>query len=240
MNLIKRVILTVIFSFIILSVFLSSKVSAQEWTYVGIDTERIPEFSVYSSERYIYNNTYLGTAANHSIYEVVKGNISDTFMGMPNYLPFYENFTNGTCIYINLYYWNATSDQDPKSYQREWQAFYWNSTTYLGIGTFIPIDEIIGEVSEDILSDFSYFFSLMLSQVNVTFENNAVYSNSFSVQLWNVTYNNAYFKVNFTESGILTKMEGYLISNMFNMTLYSKPAQFFYGIRLIYSQFYRI
>jgi len=220
----KKVIIIGIFSVLIFSTFLIPNVSAQEWTYIGIDTERIQEFSVYPSEWYIYNNTHYGTVYNHSIYEVVKANITDSFMGMPNYPPFYGNFTNGTCIYVNLYYWNTTSDER-WCYEKEWQAFYWNGTAYLGIGTFIPINEDTGEVSGDILSNYSYFIGLTFSQVNVTFENSAIYPNSFSVQLWNTTYNNAYIRVNFTERGILNKMEGNLIFNMFNMTLYSKPAQ---------------
>jgi len=220
----KKIIITSIFSVLVFSTFLFPKASAQEWTYIGVDTEEIPEFSVYPSELYIYNNTYHGTKFNHSIYEVVKANISDSFMWMPNIPPFYGNFTNGTCVYVNHYLWNTTTDER-WCYEKEIQNVYWNGTAYLGNSIFLPIDEDIGEVSGDILGNYSYFIRSMFSRVNVTFENNATYPNRFSVQLWNTTYNNAYFRVNFTESGILTKMEGYLVSNMFNMTLYLKPPQ---------------
>ncbi|MFX0106531.1 MAG: hypothetical protein ACFE75_13735, partial [Candidatus Hodarchaeota archaeon] len=77
----------------------------------------------------------------------------------------------------------------------------------------------------DFLNNFSYFIKSMFSLVNITFENNVNFVNRYSIRLWNTTYNNAYLLVNFTENGILTKLEGYLVSNMFNMTLYSKPAQ---------------
>lgn len=221
----KKTILTGIFSVIIFFIFLSPKVSAREWTYVGVDTERIPEFLVYPSEWYIYSNTYYGTMFNHSIYEVVKANISNLFMWMPNLPPFYGNFTNGTCIFVNNYLWNTTADEELWCYEKEIQIVYWNGTAYLGNGAFLPIDEDSGVISGDILNNFSYFMESMFSRVNVTFENKATYPNSFSIHLWNTTDNNAYLLANFTENGILTKMEGYLVSNMFNMTLYSKPAQ---------------
>ena len=72
----KRVILISIFSIFIVCSFLITPVRAQEWTYNGVDTEPIPEFSVYPSEWYIINVT--GTPPEWLyVFEIIKGNSAD-------------------------------------------------------------------------------------------------------------------------------------------------------------------
>lgn len=226
MKKLNRYILIGITSLIFIGSFLIPKTNAQPWPYDGANTERIPEFSVYPSEWYVLETSYLGMPQNHSIIEIGGAIINDTFNGMTSWLPYYGTFTNGTVISFNVATWNMTDDDpfwDPGVPD---DAIYWNGTAYLAIGAMlVPINESTGTVTEDILDSFVYYMDATFTEMTGSpFEHKAVYPNIYSIALWN-TSNNAQIYMNFTADGILQKQESYNTMYAGNMTLYSRPAQ---------------
>ncbi len=220
----KRIILISILTLMILPLFLIPRTAvAQEWIYDGVDTERIPNFSVYPTEWYVGNITHIGYPAyfpdeNYTIFEIVKGNISDTYLGMPP-LP------NGTVVYGNIWMVNATSGEKelgPNVIPEMPLCWYNASFGYASFFTsIIPIDDS-GKVSAQILQNVSNWVGGVHLE-DYPFQNNATYPNIYSIRYWNST---DYFMVNFTDDGIFKKLEHTLLTlQMPNVTLMSQPAQ---------------
>lgn len=232
MNRLKKLILIGIPAIILFSFFLIPRTSAQEWVYNGVNTEKIEGFSVYPSEWYIWNTTGNPTYypdENLTIFEIVKGNMTDYYMGMTDWPSPYGTLTNGTSIFLKTYWLNTTSGEKyalppaPNLVQLCW----WNETVgFLGwYSPMIPVDDN-GKVTEQILN-YTAISMATISEVvgSINFEKSQIYPNIYSLKLWNESYNEAYFCSNYTEDGILTKMDWYLLPIMPNMTLYSQPAQ---------------
>ncbi len=225
MKKLNRYILLSITSLILIFPFLIPISKAQEWTYDGADTEPIPGFFVYPSERYYYNFTGGGIdPETYMRFDIVKGNITDEFMGVSSF-PGYPPFVNGTGIYGDLYMGNATSGQEVLN-SADFQFVYWNETVgLLALGIiWIPVADN-GEATAQSLE-----FALEATQnaIDVVpgigrFEYNASYPNIYSIELWNST--NVYYKMNYTENGHLINSETFGVSNMGNITLISRPAQ---------------
>lgn len=205
----KKSILLCIFSITFLSMFLTPKIHAQEWTYDGVDTEHIPYFSLYPSEWYMYHQSML-PPENLSVVEITLGTISDPGPG-PGYCvwgnSYYKNITSGTLYLIA----NSTL------------VAYWNkSIGFFGSPFAIPV-ETDGKVSYNTLSNASFYWEMLVFST-ITFENNQIYPNLYSIAFWNDTYNNAYFHVNYTDDGIISAYTSYNLP-IGNLTLYSQPAQ---------------
>ena len=213
MKKLNRNILVGITGLILICPFLIPITKAQEWTYDGVDTTNIPDFSVYPSEWYVYNISGGGVSSEIlTIYEVVKGNISDPTMG-----------ENGTCVWGDIWDLNTTSGEKTSATNDTLYA-YWNETvgfTSQYVLSIIPVENN-GKVSLSILNNISYFLEPGLAYFN--FEHQQVYPNIYSIAYWNTTINNAYFTLNYTDDGILTLWESYLSLGM-NFTLISQPAQ---------------
>lgn len=212
MKIVKKVILLFIFSITLLSTFLIPRTYAQEWVYDGVDTENIPEFSVYPSELYVFDPDSGVPPEIYYQIEIVRGDISDPFM-----------MGNATCVWGNAWTLNTTSGARTLDTADAIWA-YWNET----IGYFsdsypliIPVDN--GTVSASILTNVNTYLELIVSSTGGSFENQQIYPSIYSISHWN-TSNNAFLNVNFTSDGILTQWESYLLPAA-NMTLVSQPAQ---------------
>ena len=226
----KYILLCIFCIFFIIPIYIPLT-NAQEWTYNGVDTERIPEFFVYPSERYYYN--YSGAPPlffdeTYLRFDIVKGNITDTFMGMPS-IPLLPPLVNGTCIFGDFYIGNATSGEEVLEVS-DYQFVYWNET--IGLVTlnqypaiYIPVDEY-GEATAQSLEIAieSAQWAIEVGGLG-RFEHNASYPSIYSIELWNSTQNNAYWKMNFTENGQQINTEFYNVTNAPNITLMSRPAQ---------------
>ncbi|MFX1573650.1 MAG: hypothetical protein ACFFB0_12945, partial [Promethearchaeota archaeon] len=216
-----KTILILSFSIILICSFFIPQANAQEWTYDGADTERIPGFSIFPSEWYLYNWTgpYFAPE-NYTIMEVSKANISEE-----DY-PLTMTPANGTTVFINMYMVNATSGEK-STIVEDGEFFWWNeSVGYIAIlPIIIPVGDN-GKVTEDILDDISYYWNSWLGLGGEAYEYRAIYPNINSFALWNVSYNTAYWKQNFTDTGIGKTLE---YSGQYwggpNMTLISQPAQ---------------
>ncbi|MFX1304805.1 MAG: hypothetical protein ACFE9X_15735, partial [Promethearchaeota archaeon] len=109
----KKIILFSILTLMILPLFLMQRTGvAQEWTYEGANTERIPDFSVYPSEWYLINWSskpgWVNGEIPPEIYSkivVAKGKITDEFQGTP--LP-----AKGISVYVGNWIVNATSGDE--------------------------------------------------------------------------------------------------------------------------------
>jgi len=227
----KKFILISILTLIILPLFLIPRTAvAQEWTYNGVDTEKIPNYSVYPSEWYVANTTtatgavYYWAPENYTIFEIMKGNITDKFT------PFNTTFPmNGTSVYANVWVVNATSGEkslDPRmtsEFQLCWYNASWEIFPYIATFTpIIPVDDN-GKVSAQILQMVSSFIGWSLYHDGFPFENNATYPNIYSFRYWNST---DYFMANFTDDGIMKKLEHTCLGlRSPNITLMSQPAQ---------------
>jgi len=223
----KYILLGMFCIFFIIPVYIPLT-NAQEWTYNGVDTERIPEFFVFPSERYYYNFTggSLFFPETYLRFDVVKGNITDTFLGMAS-VPLLPPLVNGTCIFGDVYLGNTTSGQEVLEVS-DYQFVYWNET--LGLinqypAFYIPVDEY-GEATAQSLEIAieSVQWAVEVGWYG-RFEHNASYSSIYSIELWNSTYNNVYWKMNFTENGHQINTEIYNIPNSPNITIISRPAQ---------------
>jgi len=213
MKIVKKVILLCILSITLLSTFLIPKTYAQEWTYDGANTERIPNYSVYPSEWYVYIPEWSGFPDDLNLgLEVTHGNITDLGWG------------NGTCVWGNGYWWNTTTGEKTQSGPNSLIS-YWNDT--VGFVTFaapaiIPVEND-GKVSPSILGWLSVFLEgMFLAEDNL--EHLYIYNSIYSIAFWNESYNNAYIYFNWTDDGILMKYESNILTKG-NFTLYSQPAQ---------------
>jgi len=212
MKKLNRNILVGITSLILICPFLIPITKAQEWTYNGVDTTNIPDFSVYPSEWYVYNVSAVMPPETLAIIEIVKGNISNPTME-----------GNGTCVWANAWELNKTSGEKTLtstdiflSYWNETVGFRSQSTTFV-----IPVENN-GKVSLPILNNITDFLAPGLAYYN--FEHQQVYPNIYSFACWNTTINNAYLNFNYTDDGILAQWESN-IAEIGNLTLYSQPAQ---------------
>ena len=215
--------------FFIIPVYLP-RTNAQEWTYKGADTERIPEFFVFPSERYYYNYTggSLFFPETYLRFDIVKGNITDTFWGM-NLIPPLPPLVNGTCIFGDVYLGNATSEEEILL-QSDYQFVYWNET--IGLITlmqfpviYIPVEENGEATAESLEIAIESAQWAVEKALSGRFEHNASYPSLYSIELWNSTHNDAYYKMNFTENGHQIKTEMYNVPDGSNVTLISRPAQ---------------
>jgi len=182
---------------------------AQEWVYDGVDTENIPNHSVYPSEWYVFAQTLLDPEI-LSVGEISHGNITDIGPG-----PGYCAWGNGLLL-------NITSGETT-SISNKSLISYWNETIgFIGGGSIIPV-ELDGMVSDRILSNISLSWETsMLS--SYIFEHKQRYLNTYSLAFWNETYNSAYIHFNYTNDGILAASNCYLLP-FGNLSLYSQPAQ---------------
>ncbi len=217
----KKIILISILTLMMLPLFLIPRTAvAQEWTYDGADTEIIPDFSVYPSEMYNYNETGIyASPENYTIIEILKANITALHWEL-------TTWANGTLIWVKLTMVNATSGE--KWIQaKEIEMFWWNqSFGYHAWFPFIIPIEKDGTVSEDMLNNVTSLIDLWCSWAGITFENSATYYKEYFFHYWNSSYNNAYLRANFTDDGILTKFEHYKTGFDYqNYTLMSQPAQ---------------
>ena len=231
MKKLNKYILLDIFCIFFIIPFYIPLTNAQEWTYNGAETDRIPEFFVYPSERYYYNYTGgpLFFDETYLRFDIVKGNITDTFMGMTS-IPALPPLVNGTCIFGDIYMGNATSAEEVLE-ASDYQFIYWNETIGLVSlnqypAIYIPVDEY-GEAKAESLEIAieSVQWAIEVAWLG-RFEHNASYPSIYSIELWNSTYNNAYYKMNFTENGQQINTEIYNIAYSPNITLISRPAQF--------------
>ena len=217
MKKLNRNILVGITSLILICPFLIPITKAQEWIYDGVDTTNIPDFSVYPSEWYVLNATGAGVPDEILIRLVIEnGNITDPFSAPDN----------GTCVWGDLWMVNATSGEGTLTASNMLHG-YWNETVgYLSgnLPFIIPVENN-GIVSSQILNNVSVFMGMMVAGYNL--EHQQVYPNIYSIALWNTTDNDAYLHLNYTDDGILTNYESYLLLSppSGNITLYSQPAQ---------------
>jgi len=211
MKIIKKVILLCIFSISLLSTFLIPKTYAQEWTYDGANTERIPDHSVYPSECYVYDPKTPGFDIIWEI-EVTHGNITNYMM-----------MGNGTCVWAQGWDWNTTSGEKTLS-GTDVLLSYWNETVGFDSESppyIIPVGND-GKVSPPILGSLSAYMAMFLEDQYM--ENLYIHQDIYSIAFWNESYNNAYIYFNWTDDGIFTGLESNF-PEMTNISLYSQPAQ---------------
>ena len=211
MKTLKKILLICIFNLLFISMFFLPRNYAQEWTYNGVDTEVIPNHSVYPSEWYIYeieafaapDDLQLGVEINH-------GNVTYLFGG------------NGTCVWANGYWMNTTTGG--KTFSSMSLISYWNETIgfmSFSFPTIIPVAND-GKVSPAILDSLSVYLGMFLTGENL--ENSSIYESIYSIAFWNESFNDAYVYFNWTDDGVLAKWESNIMA-MGNLTLYSQPAQ---------------
>jgi len=185
------------------------RANAQEWTYDGANTERIPSYSVYPSEWYAYEISGAPTDMVTAI-EVTHGNITDYMM-----------MGNGTCVWANGWNLNTTSGEKTLT-DTDTFLCYWNETVgYHSMSPYIIPVGNDGKVSPTILGSV---FALLLGTGLNDMENSSIYNGIYSIAFWNETYNNVYLHFNWTDDGILTGFKSNSPS-MGNLSLYSQPAQ---------------
>ncbi len=205
----RKIVLTGLFSMVLLSGFLTPGVTAQVWTYNGADTEKIPNHSVYPSEWYIYNTT--GVVDKFYIIEISHGNVSDPGLGDSN------------CVWGNLFYQDVNTGE-LQFIDSELFSSWNNSIGYHGNGFMAPVGND-GKISQQILDDVKDFVGSEMTPGS--FEYNQSYLSTYSFTYWNETSDDSYLHYNFTSDGIITKITWYYTSNLFipNSTLVSRPVQ---------------
>ncbi|GAG78784.1 unnamed protein product, partial [marine sediment metagenome] len=188
--------------------FLISRTTiAQEYTYNGADTEKIPGFSVYPSEWYIVNVSF--APENYTIMEIIKGNLTDWFdtPGDILYIP-----ANGTNVWANIKMVNATSGAY-HYIETEHSLAWWNeSVGFLGLPpTILPVEED-GEVSMQILEDVTNSWEMFLNMGGVFFNSHSLgrIAPYYCYFEFLNTSTGAYWKSNFTLDGILKEVEHHL------------------------------
>ncbi|MBY8989414.1 MAG: hypothetical protein KGD58_01560 [Candidatus Lokiarchaeota archaeon] len=199
------------------SLFLITLVPAQEIIYEGVDTQKIPDFSIYPSERYIWNIS--GGAGfqdeEYRIDHIIKSNRTDEFE--PDFATYP---VDGTSVWADRYVMNSTSSEII-NLEPELQVIYWNETEDPTNFYYLPFES--SAVTSDNLIDY---WRDDLYNLEGPFENVQSYYNIYSFKLWNESSNNAYMFVNYSSQGILQYMEAFDVSIfMPNITLMSQPAQ---------------
>ncbi len=208
MKKLNKYILIGVTSLILICPFLIPITKAQEWTFDGVDTTNIPGFSVYPSERYVFNATMTGDPEMLGLVEIVSGNITDPGPG------------NGTVVWGNMWEWNTTSGEKTLQTTNFFIAYWNESIGYqsAGPGFLIPVEND-GKVSLQILNNVSTFLAPMMASMGL--DSYQVYPSLYSIAFWNTTN---YFHLNYTDDGVLSQW----VSDLFligNLTLYSQPAQ---------------
>ncbi|MFX1569347.1 MAG: hypothetical protein ACFFCV_13375, partial [Promethearchaeota archaeon] len=214
----KKVILISVFSLLVFCSFLIQPVRAQDWVYNGVDTINIPGSSVYPSEWYVYEPDMSGLPSGLAyLFEIVKGNSTvQALIG------------NSTSVWGDAWGLNTTTwEKIAGSSALDVNFGNWNETFgYLTVGflPFIIPVESNGFVSLPILKNVSYYFEISMAYYE--FEHHQIYPNTNSFSFWN-TSNNNYISLNYTDDGIMTKIEMHMGSfpTMGNWSLYSQPAQ---------------
>ena len=198
---------------------------AEEWIFEEVDTEMIPEFSVYPSEHYTWIYLDGSFYGNFMLIKITKANLTDEYnhFSMLNFLM----GENGTSIWGEQWLGNVSTGEAQLLYKNI-QLVYWNkSIGYRAANTlFIPLEED-STISEETFINATEnweisFFPIM----GANFEHFTTYSNSLSCKYWNDTYNEAYFAANYTNDGVLRDLETYSVPTIpINITLSSKPSQ---------------
>ncbi len=189
-------------SVIVFSGIFSPTAKAQEWTYIGVDSQKIKNFSVYPSEWYIYDQ---GVPDDYRAVEISHGNISTI------------GLDRGVYVWANMYSKNNTSGETQFIAQVNWG--YWNDSTCVYKGGVIPVEDD-GRISERIFGNVSLFYQDAFSYSN--FEQNYTDFNLLSITYWNETYNDYYARVNFSDNGILLSFEAFPVGNF---ALISQPSR---------------
>lgn len=198
----KDFFLIVLISITVCSTFLTPGTKAQTWTYNGADTTQIQDFSVYPSEWYIYNNSY--ETERYQVVTITHGNVSSLGLG------------TGNTAWSDVYWVNITSGELEFSNNLHGS---WNSSIgYQGNGFIIPVGND-GKISQDIIDNVS---SHLWSGL---WEHNQTNINYYSITFWNTAANEYFLRYNYTEGGILTKLELYYSVPVQNYTLVSSPTQ---------------
>jgi len=219
-----KVVLILSFSIILISFFFIPQTNAQEYTYDGVNTEKIPNFSVYPSEWYLWNTTAKAgwtqgeiPPENYTLCEIIKGNMTDLWQGNPGPL------VNYTSIYVDLWNVNATSGEKSLAPTgKTYQINMWNASAFPPYVSYmhliIPVASN-GKVSEDILNNVTWMYEMYF----YSYDYKVIYPNIYSFHYWNST---DYLIANYTSDGILKNLEHtYMYFPMPNMTLISEPAQ---------------
>jgi hypothetical protein len=227
-NIKKQILIFVFISvFLIFSIsFLPQESVAEEWTYEGINTLRIPEFSVYPSECYSYiYQEGSPMEGKFMMIEISKANLTNSYSDTSASI-YFAMGENGTSIWGDLWLGNVSTGEKQLLFS-DIQIVYWNkSVGYRATNTFlIPLEEN-GTISEETFENATENWeTTFFPHVGLTFENFTSNINTLSCKYWNDTYNQAYFIANYTEDGILKGAESYTVLEMTNFTLLSKPAQ---------------
>ena len=196
---------------------------AEEWIFEGVDTERIPEFSVYPSECYTW--IYLdGFDGYFFLIKITNANLTYGFTHFMADIPMGEN---GTSIWGEQWLGNVSTGEVQLIY-KDIQLLYWNkSIGYRAMNTFfIPLEED-NSISEETFINVTENWEITLFSIgNINFEHFTTSFNSLSCIYWNDTYNEAHFAANYTEDGVLRDFESYsMLSIPTNITLSSVPSQ---------------
>ncbi|TFG24362.1 MAG: hypothetical protein EU533_02200 [Promethearchaeota archaeon] len=201
------------------------RIVAEEWNYEGIDTEKIPEFSVYPSECYSW--IYLEGSyfyGHFMMIKITKANYSDTYSHFS--LLNFPMGSNGTCIWAEQWLGDVSTGETELLYENI-QLVYWNkSVGYRAANTIlIPLEEN-GIISEETFVNATENWQVsFFSTFNANFEYFNANVDSLSCKYWNETHNKAYFLANYTDDGVLKDLESHTFFGMPNITLLSKPPQ---------------
>ena len=210
---------------ILLSTSLPKQAMAETWIEQGVDTEQVPEFSVYPSEcyswRYLEGSYFYG---NFMMIKITKANYSDSYTHF-SLINFPMEF-NGTCIWAEQWLGNVSTGEKELLYEQI-QLVYWNkSVGYRAANTLLIPLEDNGTISEETFINATENWQVSLFPIyHVDFEYFTADVDALSCKYWNETHNKAYFLANYTEDGILKDLETHLFMGMPNITLLSKPLQ---------------
>ena len=201
MKIIKKLVVISFFCMTLTSLFLIPITSAQEVVYDGANTQRFPDFSMYPSERYEINTTYILLAPPQTLtaseeyyrYDLERGNESD-------FTAQWATDEEGYSIWGKRYKINATSGLI-KSQTLDAQCAFWNeSLPFNGYREFIPVDSS-GKVSASILNAVADTYYKNYYQYY------SIYPNIYSLRFWNGTGTDIYATANYTDDGILINCE---------------------------------
>lgn len=217
----KKLLVICFFCMTLTSLFLIPIAPAQEVVYNGANTEQFPYFSMYPSERYEFNYTFISgktvAYANETYfrYDLIKGNESGFYIPLWNIA-----HEKGYSIWGNKYKINATSGLI------EWQGMdfqlaFWNeSIPFVGRFDFIPVDSG-GQVSTFILDATAGYFN-----APHPYQSWVIYPNIYSMHLWNGTGTDIYLNANYTDDGILLNYVAHKLDwYHFDIALMSQSAQ---------------
>ena len=215
-HLIKMLVLFGVLTLTLCSAFLPPFVKAQTVTFNGVDTQQFPYYSMYPSEIYEFNFTYVDGSfviANETYarYKLTHGNESTLFH--PPYQPGYAIWSDYESI-------NATTDTIT-SQGSNIQIAFWNASSSLN-GTylhFIPVD-LGGQVNSSVFDTvLEYWNSFKILEFG------GGYFNNYSFHYWNSS--TEYRKGVYSPTGVMIYYEerSDLHEIWGEQTLMSQPAQ---------------